>query len=185
MHIVSADKDERMLLLKVKNAMRKKEAEDAMKDFLKAEGARTMATQLESKTSLSRITDAVYFKISKTMKDRGAWPLPEGQRITTNKPLDHKHADFSMHIGDYVFLRGTLVNDEDMEVKVRKNIKIAGYVLDGAEVKEHVKAHMKTQAYPYFVFVTLAEDDAQLEKSMTYKEKREADKKVRAASGAS
>ena len=144
-----------------------------------------MAAEFELKASLARTADTAYFKISKAMKDRSAWPLPDRQRITTNKPLDHKHADFSMHIGDYVFLRGTLVNDEDMEVKVRKNIKIAGYVLDGAEVKEHVKAHMKTQAYPYFAFVTLAEDDAQLEKSMTYKEKREADKKVRAASGAS
>ncbi|CAK0845763.1 unnamed protein product [Prorocentrum cordatum] len=180
-HIANIDKEERALLLRVKNTMKKREVEEQMKAFLTTEGARTMLTQCESEASLLRIADAAYFKISKMMKDRSVWPPPAGHELTTHKPLDHQHPDFSMQTkAGYVFLRGTLKHDEEMVVQLRKNIQIGGYILAGSEVKEHVLKQLEKQTYPFDVDIKLVENEEAIEKSMTFKEKRDMEKAARA-----
>jgi len=176
--ITNIDKDDRALLLKVKNAMEKRNVEEKMRDFLEKEGARTMMTQFESRASLMRIADAVFYKLSLMMKDLKMWPLPQNHAIQTNKPLNQNDADFSMQTkSGYVFLRGTLdERTQCMDVALRARIRIAGHEFAGADVKAHVDAQLKKQTYPFDYNIRFVSDDDVLEAALTFKAKREQNK---------
>ncbi len=149
-----------------------------MKPFLNEEGASDMKTQLESQAGLQRATDAAYWKLTKMNKDCSLWPLPQERGFTTNKPFDHKNPEFAMQSkSGYVFLRAQLDKDYcDMIVDRKAKSTSNSNVVPGKEVKEHVKAQLEKQNDPYDVVYHMIGDEQALEKSMTLKKRRDAEK---------
>ena len=134
------DKDGKSLLVEVNNGMKKRQIEEKMKDFLKKEDARIMASKFESQARLDRITSTAFCKLSQMIKTKDGWPLPEKQKIQTRAAISHEYPDFSMSSDGYVFIRGTFDKyEEEMVVEIPQQIKIAGNFYSGADLKTHIR----------------------------------------------
>ena len=63
-----------------------------------------------------------------------------------------------------------------MLAQLKSNIQVAGTAISGEAVKLYVQTQVRHQTYPFDYRFQLVGDSVVLEKAMTYKEKRDAEK---------
>ena len=159
-HIVNMIADGRCLYVRVVDSSQKRNIEKVLQPTLERHGLKTVATAFESKKALRRAPDTIFYKVSNMIKAQQRWPAPQEAKVVTVFPIDCKNADFSFESQGVTFARSTLKKESSrvssqpaatqyMSIKVHKEVKVAGFEVDGDEIVDFLREQLAARTYPF------------------------------------
>ena len=76
-----------------------------MKEALKDEAVRIVATTNERVAALARPVNELYWKLKEMPTEAGGWPTSMAYKVTSRTPVATESPDFSISIGEECILR--------------------------------------------------------------------------------